>query len=653
MDKKNYYITTPIYYVNDMPHIGHVYTTVIADVISRYKTLMGYNVYFLTGTDEHGQKVEKAAIERGITPIELADNVVENYKKLWPELYIKNNDFIRTTEDRHKEGAKKLFEIMKQKGDVYLGKYKGMYCVSCESFYTESQAPEKKCPDCSKHLELVEEESYFFKLSKYEKKLLKYYEENPSFIQPEQRRNEVVSFVKGGLRDLSISRTTFNWGIPIPNDEKHIMYVWLDALSNYITALGFKNEDEKYKNFWPANLHLVGKDILRFHAVYWPAFLMSADLPLPKTVFAHGWWLKDEAKMSKSVGNVVKPQYLLQDFGADALRYFLTREMTFGMDSSFSDEAFVNRINSDLANDLGNLLSRTLSMIGKYFDEVIPEPDKTLEVYAKMESRVKECTFHWESYFDTFQLNKAVSEVWSFLSELNRFIVENEPWTLAKNESLKPKLQTVLYCCAEALRLSALMISPVMPKKTAIIWERLGVNQNIEEADLSMLKFGTLKPGTKIKNITEQLFPRIDIKEYFANMEKKESKNKPEPKEKEKKNNKPGENMDNLITIDDFAKVQLKIAEILEAEKVEKSDKLIKMQITLGGDEKRQIVAGIGKAYTPEDLVGKKIVVVANLQPAKLMGIESQGMLLAASGKNTDPFLLTVADDAEPGFKIK
>ncbi len=648
MEPRTYYVTTPIYYVNDMPHIGHVYTTVVADVIARYKRLMGYDVYFLTGTDEHGQKVEKAAADAGMQPIQLADKVVQNYEKLWPELNISNDDFIRTTQPRHEQGAAKLFQLLLERGDIYLDRYKGQYCVSCEAFQTQLQAKEGKCPDCGKPLEEVEEESYFFKLSKYEKKLLAFYEEHPEFIQPEHRRNEVISFVKSGLKDLSVSRTSFKWGIPVPENEKHVMYVWLDALSNYITALGYpETEDNLYSKYWPADLHLIGKDILRFHAVYWPAFLMAAELPLPKTVFAHGWWLKDKAKMSKSVGNVVRPQYLMKDFGTDAVRYFLIREMVFGLDSSFSDEAFLQRLNADLVNDLGNLLSRTLGMIDRYCGGEIPEPDVNDERYRKMESRVKECAASWESDFDTFQLHRAMEEVWSLLSDLNKFIVENEPWTLAKDADQESALRTVLYVVAEAIRLAALMVSPVMPTKAQEIWDRLGFEGKVDDCVLSLMRFGSLKAGSRISNVKEHLFARVDVEEYMKETDGGEKGPGGDDTAKEE-----ASTMDNLITIDDFAKVELKVAKILEAEKVEKSNKLIRMKVTLG-DEDRQIVAGIALKYAPEDLVGRKIIVVANLKPAKLMGIESQGMLLAASGPEGTPFLLSVDDEAEPGFRIK
>ncbi len=654
MEKRRFYVTTPIYYVNDLPHIGHVYTTVIADVIARYKRLMGFDVYFLTGTDEHGQKVEKAAQGAGISPIQLADNVVENYLSLWPKLSISYNDFIRTTQPRHEKGAAELFKQLLAQGDIYLDHYKGKYCVSCEAFLTETQAKSGKCPDCGKSLEEVEEESYFFRLSKYEKKLLAYYDSHPEMIQPEHRRNEVVSFVKGGLKDLSVSRTSFKWGIPVPGNEKHVIYVWLDALSNYITALGYPDDTGLYRNFWPADLHLIGKDILRFHAVYWPAFLMAAGLPLPKTIFAHGWWLKDKAKMSKSVGNVVRPQYLVDDFGSDALRYFLVREMVFGQDSSFSDEAFVSRFNSDLVNDLGNLVSRTLGMIDRYCDGKIPNPDVDDERYRRMESRVKECAVNWESHFDTYQLHKAMEEVWSLLSDLNKFIVEQEPWVLAKDEAKRKELETVLYIVAEAVRLVALVISPVMPVKSQEIWNRLGFDAEINKCVVSMMRFGSLKPGSLLKDAKEHLFSRVDMKAYLSGEES-------EPEEKnnvKKQGRRPGTEkkseaeMENLISIEEFAKVQLRVAKILEAEKVEKSKKLIKMKISLG-DEERQIVAGIALKYQPEDLVGRQIIVVANLQPAKLMGIESQGMLLAASGEDGAPFLLSVDEGAVPGFRIK
>ena len=647
-----FYITTPIYYVNDFPHIGHAYCTVCADAFARYHRLLGDATFFLTGTDEHGQKMEKAAAAEGVTPQALADRVVARIHELWKRLDISHDDFIRTTEDRHTTGVLAVLRKLQQAGDVYKAAYRGPYCVSCEAFFPESQIVDGKCPDLGHPVTVLEEESYFFRLSKYQEPLLRLYAEQPGFVLPESRMNEVRSFVESGLKDLSISRTSINWGIPYPGDDKHVLYVWLDALSNYVTALGYgSGAHVRYDTYWPADVHLIGKDILRFHAVYWPAFLMSAGLPLPKHVFGHGWWMKDASKMSKSLGNVVDPWPYLEEFGADAVRYFLLRDKPIGTDGSFSDEAFLDRLNADLANDLGNLSSRLTNLLERQAGGKVGHGDGSLRAVA--EAALEE----YHRAMDSLSPRDALGSLWNFVSHLNKFLVEREPW--AKPGA--PESLDTLFEAARALRVVALCLTPVMPASSAAITSALG----FEETDFVNFRWED-KQHSAARKLTG-LFPRVDKAEYFARLGGERAQEPTSPRGQERKHEKkmeeekkpelapppihaPAEATQEKLSIDEFRRADIRAGTIVEAERVPKSNKLIRMIVDFG-TEKRQIVGGIGKKYAPEQLIGKTCPFIFNLQPAKLMGVESNGMIMAGN-LDGEPVLLQFLEDVPPGSKI-
>lgn len=646
--KNTFYITTPIYYPSGKLHIGHAYTTVAGDAMARYKRLRGFDVMYLTGTDEHGQKIQRKAEEKGVTPQQYVDEIVAGIKELWKKLDISYDDFIRTTEERHKKVAAKIFDRLVQQGDIYLDEYEGWYCTPCESFFTERQLVEGNCPDCGRPVEKVKEESYFFKMSKYVDRLLKFYEENPEFIQPESRKNEMINnFIKPGLEDLAVSRTTFDWGIKVPGDPKHVIYVWIDALSNYITALGYGTEnDEKFNKYWPADVHLVGKEIVRFHTIYWPIMLMALDLPLPKKVFAHGWLLMKDGKMSKSKGNVVDPVTLIDRYGLDALRYYLLREVPFGSDGVFTPEGFIERINFDLANDLGNLLNRTVAMIQKYFGGTVTkdmiEPTKFDE---ELKAFREETIQKYVEAMENMEFSISLSTLWQFISRTNKYIDETQPWILAKEEMKRGQLASVMYHLSESLRHIAVLLTPFLTRTPERIFEQLGITDESLKDWNSIQSFGQLETIQVKKG--EPIFPRLDIevevkyiKEQMQGTEKKEEKQEEVNEAKEE------------ISIDDFMKVDMRVAEVLHAEPVKKADRLLKLKLDLGNNEKRQVVSGIAQFYKPEELIGKKVICVTNLKPVKLRGELSQGMILA--GEENGKLSLATVDSSLPnGTKIK
>ena len=641
---KPFFITTPIYYINARPHLGHAYTTMVADAIARSRRLLGYDVFFLTGTDEHGQKVERAAQKAGVNTDAFANDVAASFRQVSRDLEITNDDFIRTTEPRHHKAAQELWRRVAANGDIYKGDYEGWYCTVDEIFVPETQLVDGKCPTCGSKVERLKEESYYFRLSKYQQPLRDFYKANPTFVQPDFRFNEVKTFVEAGLQDLSISRTSFQWGIPVPDDPKHVMYVWFDALTNYLTALGFGSDrpeaQERVDRFWPVAIHLIGKEILRQHALYWPAFLMSAGIKPPDRIIAHGWWLMGGAKMSKSIGNVARYQDYAEAFGVDALRYFVMREMPLGQDANFSDEGILTRYNADLANDLGNVVSRTTTMVHRYSSGTIPEAGRpgSDDLDALLESQLNATVAAVRQDFEAFQISLALQRIWELIRSVNQYIVKREPWTLAKDPARRPQLEATLYHASDALRVTAALIDPVMPGTAERIRRMLGIPQEL----WTNLRAGTLQPGARF-GPTEPLFPRIEKSlEELRGMSTQDVGQAPGQAAPE----------DARISIDEFMKVDLRVAKVLEAEAVPKSKKLIKLKVDTGRDQ-RTIVAGIAEAYQPEQLVGRTIVVVANLQPAKLMGIESNGMVLAGSPDGGKPILVAFDQDVPAGSRVR
>lgn len=647
-NKKTFYITTPIYYPSAKLHIGNTYTTVAADAVARFKRLTGYDVMFLTGSDEHGQKIQRIAEEKGVRPKAYVDEIVETIKHLWSIMNISYDDYIRTTDDYHIETVKKIFNKLYEQGDIYKDSYEGWYCTPCESFWTETQLVDGKCPDCGRPVEKAKEEAYFFKMSKYADKLIEYIETHPHFIQPESRKNEMLNnFLRPGLQDLCVSRTSFNWGIPVEFDKGHVVYVWIDALSNYISILGYQNSrKDLMEKYWPADVHLVGKDIIRFHTIYWPIMLMALDLPLPKQVFGHGWLLVDGGKMSKSKGNVVDPEILVNEFGTDAVRYYLLHEIPFGSDGIFTNEKFINKTNSDLANDLGNLVSRTVAMIQKYFNSVIPAPTAKEDIDNEIISLALATPKKVEEAVDSYKLPEALDHIWDLIKRANKYIDETMPWALAKEEDKKERLGTVLYNLSETIRFVSVLVSSFLPETSEKINEKLNVELTSWD---TLASFDGTKAGTKVDK-GQNLFPRIDVEKKLKELEKIRQEQLSKAEEQKVQ---PMQPLKPEITIDDFDKIDLRVVKVLECEPVKKANKLLKLKVDLDGEE-RQVVSGIAKYYKPEDLVGKYVVLVANLKPVKLRGELSQGMILAASTDDDSKlFTVSIPGDLPTGSQVR